>query len=114
MIDIFTCYVVGWMVSEHENARRAQGFIRETVQRHLGPGHRLTIHNERGSPMKAGGTMNLIKLLGLEHSFSHSRTSDDNPYSKAQFRTLKYRLRFPAFFESSTDSAERNRMHSSE
>ena len=106
MIDIYTRYVVGWMVSERENARRAQGFIRETVQRHLEPGHRLTIHNDRGSPMKAGGTMDLIKLLGLEHSFSRPRTSDDNPYSEAQFRTLKYHSRFPAFFESSTDAEE--------
>jgi putative transposase len=106
MIDIFTRYVVGWMVSERENARRAQGFIRETVNRHLAPGHKLTIHNDRGSPMKAGGTMDLIKLLGLEHSFSRPRTSDDNPYSEAQFRTLKYHSRFPAFFESSADAEE--------
>lgn len=104
MIDIFTRYVVGWMVSERENARRAQGFIRETVQRHIEPGHRLIIHNDRGSPMKAGGTMDLIKLLGLEHSFSRPRTSDDNPYSEAQFRTLKYHSRFPAFFESTGDA----------
>ncbi len=106
MIDIFTRYVVGWMVSERENARRAQGFIRETVQRHLEPGHKLTIHNDRGSPMKAGGTMDLIKLLGLEHSFSRPRTSDDNPYSEAQFRTLKYHSQFPAFFESSMAAEE--------
>jgi len=106
MIDIFTRYVVGWMVSERENARRAQGFIRETVQRHIAPGHKLTIHNDRGSPMKAGGTMDLIKLLGLEHSFSRPRTSDDNPYSEAQFRTLKYHSWFPAFFDSSSDAEE--------
>ncbi len=50
--------------------------------------------------MKAGGTMDLIKLLGLEHSFSRPRTSDDNPYSEAQFRTLKYNSRFPDYFDS--------------
>lgn len=104
MIDIFSRYVVGWMVSERENARRAQGFIRETVTRHVEPGHKLTIHNDRGSPMKAGGTMDLIKLLGLEHSFSRPRTSDDNPYSEAQFRTLKYHSRFPSFFDSLIDA----------
>jgi len=106
MIDIFTRYVVGWMVSERENARRAQGFIRTTVRRHLVPGHKLTIHNDRGSPMKAGGTMDLIKLLGLEHSFSRPRTSDDNPYSEAQFRTLKYHHRFPSFFDSLEQAEE--------
>jgi transposase InsO family protein len=47
MIDIYSRYVVGWMVSERENARRAQGFIRATAQRRLAPGHRLTIHNDR-------------------------------------------------------------------
>ncbi len=104
MIDIFTRYVVGWMVAERENARRAQNFIRETVRRHVEPGHKLTIHNDRGSPMKAGGTRELINLLGLEHSFSRPRTSDDNPYSESQFKTLKYHSRFPAFFDSIQDS----------
>lgn len=103
MIDIFTRYVVGWMVAERENARRAQNFIRETVRRHVEPGHKLTIHNDRGSPMKAGGTRDLINLLGLEHSFSRPRTSDDNPYSESQFKTLKYHSRFPAFFDSLQD-----------
>jgi putative transposase len=106
MIDIFSRYVVGWMVSERENARWAQLFIRETVQRHVAPGHKLTIHNDRGSPMKAGGTMDLIKLLGLEHSFSRPRTSDDNPYSEAQFRTLKYHAHFPSFFDSMAEAED--------
>jgi putative transposase len=100
MLDIFSRYVVGWMLAERENARRAQAFIRHAVQRHVAPGRKLTIHNDRGSPMKAGGTIELIRLLGLEHSFSRPRTSDDNPYSEAQFRTLKYHSRFPDWFES--------------
>jgi transposase InsO family protein len=62
-----------WIVSERKNARRAQGFIRATAQRRLAPGHRLTIHNDRGSPMKAGGTTELMQLFGLEHSFSQPR-----------------------------------------
>jgi putative transposase len=105
MLDIFSRYAVGWMLAERENARRAQSFIRQTVEKHIEPGHRLTIHNDRGSPMKAGGTMELIRLLGLEHSFSRPRTSDDNPYSESQFRTLKYHSRFPDWFES-LDSGE--------
>lgn len=100
MLDIFSRYVVGWMIAERENARRAQSFIRQTVERHLEPGQKLTIHNDRGSPMKAGGTIELIHLLGLEHSFSRPRTSDDNPYSESQFRTLKYHGSFPDWFES--------------
>lgn len=100
MLDIFSRYVVGWMLAERENARRAQSFIRQIVERHVVPGTALTIHNDRGSPMKAGGTRELIRLLGLEHSFSRPRTSDDNPYSEAQFRTLKYHGSFPDWFSS--------------
>jgi transposase InsO family protein len=98
MLDIYSRYVVGWMLAERENARRAQHFIREVVGRHLQPGQKLAIHNDRGSPMKAGGTTELIKMLGLEHSFSRPRTSDDNPFSEAHFRTLKYHSSFPEFF----------------
>jgi putative transposase len=98
MMDIYSRYVVGWMLAERENARRAQHFIRQTVRRHLEPGQKVTVHNDRGSPMKAGGTMDLVKMLGLEHSFSRPRTSDDNPFSEAQFRTLKYHPSFPEFF----------------
>jgi putative transposase len=101
MIDIFSRYVVGWMLAERENARRAQNFIRETVQKHLGPENNTIIHNDRGSPMKAGTTRELMNLLGVSQSFSRPRTSDDNPYSEAQFRTLKYHHSFPGFFDSS-------------
>jgi len=106
MIDIFSRYVVGWMIAERENAIRAQNFIRQTVHQHIHPGATVTIHNDRGSPMKAAGTRNLMELLGLEHSFSRPRTSDDNPFSEAQFRTAKYHSRYPDFFESSTNSIE--------
>ncbi len=88
------------MLAERENARRAQSFIRETVGRHLTAGEKVTIHNDRGSPMKAGGTQELVRLLGLEQSFSRPRTSDDNPFSEAHFRTLKYSSSFPPFVES--------------
>jgi putative transposase len=100
MIDLYSRYVVGWMLSERENARRAHNFIRETVQKHLGPDDKTTIHNDRGSPMKAGTTRELINLLGISQSFSRPRTSDDNPFSESQFRTLKYHHTFPDFFDS--------------
>ena len=100
MIDIYSRYVVGWMLAERENARRAQHFIRETVARHKIHDRYLTIHNDRGSPMKAGSTRELIHLLGIEHSFSRPRTSDGNPLSETTFKTLKYHHTFPDFFES--------------
>lgn len=100
MIDIFSRYVVGWMLAERENARRAQIFIRETASKHLTSGQKVKVHNDRGSPMKAGSTQELFDLLGLEQSFSRPRTSDDNPFSESQFKTLKYANSYPMFVDS--------------
>ena len=100
MLDIFSRYVVGWMVADHESSRLAQHFIRQTVQRNLESGRHITIHNDRGSPMKAAQTRELFSVLGLSQSFSRPRTSDDNPFSEAQFRTVKYHHDYPPFFNS--------------
>jgi putative transposase len=100
MLDLYSRYVVGWMVAEHESARLAQHFIRDTVKRHLKEGEEITIHSDRGSPMTANTTRELLTLLGVSQSLSRPRTSDDNPYSEAQFKTLKYHPTFPGFFES--------------
>jgi putative transposase len=104
MIDIFSRYVVGWMLAERENAFRAQHFIRQTLFKHLGSRGDITIHSDRGSPMISGGTRELMELLGVSQSFSRPRTSDDNPYSESQFRTLKYHHTFPSFFESKEEA----------
>lgn len=106
MLDIYSRYVVGWMLAERENGRRAQNFIRETVQKHRKNGEKVIIHNDRGSPMKAGGTRDLLELLGLEQSFSRPRTSDDNPFSESQFKTLKYAGGYPDFVHSLHDGME--------
>lgn len=100
MLDLYSRYVVGWMVAEHESARLAQHFIRDTVRRHLKEGEEITIHSDRGSPMTANTTKELLSLLGVSQSLSRPRTSDDNPFSEAQFRTVKYHHSFPAYFES--------------
>ena len=100
MLDLYSRYVVGWMVAEHETARLAQHFIRDTVKRHLKEGEAITIHSDRGSPMTANTTRELLALLGVSQSLSRPRTSDDNPFSEAQFRTVKYHHSFPGFFES--------------
>ena len=99
MLDLFSRYIVGWMIAERENARLAQRFIRETVNKHLQAGQELTIHSDRGAPMTAGTTQELLMLLGVNQSFSRPRTSDDNPYSESQFRTAKYHWTMPPFFE---------------
>lgn len=99
MLDLYSRYIVGWMVAESENARLAQRFLRETVRKHIAPGKELTIHSDRGAPMTAGTTQELLMLLGVSQSLSRPRTSDDNPYSESQFRTTKYHWTMPSFFE---------------
>lgn len=99
MLDLYSRYVVGWMIAEHESARKAQHFIRETVRNHLKGGAEVTIHSDRGAPMTANTTRELLTLLGISQSLSRPRTSDDNPFSESQFKTIKYHGSFPAYFE---------------
>lgn len=105
MIDIYSRFVTGWMLARRENSTRAQNFIRETVMKHS-PSGGITIHNDRGSPMIAGRTRELMRLLGVEQSFSRPRTSDDNPFSEACFKTIKYHHAFPGFFASIAEAEQ--------
>lgn len=106
MLDIYSRYVVGWMVSDKENAELAQHFIRETLRKWKLEKSGLTIHSDRGSPMTAADTVELIGLLGLSQSLARPRTSDDNAFSEAQFKTLKYHRFFKAWYESTEDASE--------
>jgi putative transposase len=99
MLDLYSRYVVGWMIAEHESSRKAQHFIRETVRNHIKGGTEVTIHSDRGAPMTANSTRELLSLLGISQSLSRPRTSDDNPFSESQFKTIKYHGSFPANFE---------------
>ena len=100
LIDIFSRYVVGWLVAGAENAGLAQALIDETCDKHGIARDALTLHSDRGSPMRAKTTAELLVDLGVAASFSRPRVSNDNPFSEAQFKTLKYRPEFPARFES--------------
>jgi|APGre2960657505_1045072.scaffolds.fasta_scaffold64031_1 putative transposase len=105
MIDVFSRYVVGWMITHEENSERAQHFIRETVrQQGIQESNRLTIHSDRGSPMKASNTIELLAVLGLAQSFARPRISDDNPFSEAQFKTMKYHRYFKPWYESAEEA----------
>jgi putative transposase len=98
ILDIFSRYVVGWMIAPRESAFLAEQLIAETVAKHhIAPGT-LTLHADRGSSMRSKPVAAL--LVDLEVAKTHSRpyVSDDNPYSEAQFKTLKYRPDFPARF----------------
>jgi putative transposase len=100
ILDLFSRYVVGWMVAGHESARLAQRLIEATcLKQGIGP-HQLTIHADRGAPMRSKLVAELCADLGIDTSHSRPRVSNDNPFSEAQFRTLKYRPAFPDRFGS--------------
>lgn len=104
MLDIFSRYVVGWLVASRQTASLAKRFITECCQRQGIDEDQLTIHADRGSPMKAKTTVQLMADLGIVHSYSRPHVSNDNPYSEAQFKTLKYRPEFPGRFGCQEDA----------
>lgn len=99
LLDIFSRYVVGWLVAGAENAGLASALIEETCTKYDIARDRLTLHSDRGTPMRAKTTAELLVDLGVAASFSRPRVSNDNPFSESQFKTLKYRPEFPAYFE---------------
>ncbi len=100
ILDLFSRYVVGWMVATHENARLAQRVLEATCgKQEIGP-HQLTIHADRGAPMRSTLVAELFADLSIDASHSRPRVSNDNPFSEAQFRTFKYRPEFPDRFGS--------------
>ncbi len=104
ILDIFSRYVVGWMVAPRETAVLARKLIAATfAKQNVAPGS-LTLHADRGISMRSKSVAEL--LVDLEVFKSHSRpyVSDDNPYSEAQFKTLKYRPDFPDRFGSIEDA----------
>jgi putative transposase len=100
LLDIFSRYVVGWLVAGAENAGLARELIEQSCDNHGIERDTLTLHSDRGSPMRAKTTAELFVDLGVAASFSRPRVSNDNPFSEAQFKTLKYRPEFPEGFES--------------
>jgi transposase InsO family protein len=99
MMDVFSRYVVGWMVASHENAKLAQAFIAETVSKYAIEEGELTIHSDRGAAMTAKSTSQLHVDLGIIQSLSRPQVSNDNPFSEATFKTIKYSAGFPDRFE---------------
>jgi putative transposase len=101
IIDLFSRYVVGWMLANRECKHLAAQLFAETVARHgIEPG--LTVHSDRGSAMKSDTLAQLLAALGVDQSFSRPHVSDDNPYSEAQFKTLKYQPDYPGRFAGET------------
>ena len=104
ILDLFSRYVVGWMVATRETAALAEVLVETTCQRQgIGP-EQLTLHADRGSPMIAKTMSELLGDLGVSQSHSRPHVCDDNPYSEAHFKTLKYRPDFPDRFGSLVDA----------
>jgi putative transposase len=104
IMDIFSRYVVGWMVAHRELSSLAQKLIGQSCQKQGIQPHQLTIHADRGSSMTSKPVAFLLSDLGVTKSHSRPHVSNDNPYSEAQFKTLKYRPEFPERFGCIEDS----------
>jgi putative transposase len=100
ILDVFSRYVVGWMVAHRESAALAQKLIAETCARQgITPGQ-LTVHADRGSSMTSKPVAFMLADLGVTKTHSRPHVSNDNPFSESQFKTLKYRPEFPDCFGS--------------
>ena len=104
MLDVFSRYVVGWMLAHRESASLAEQFIHETCLRQGIERGELTIHADRGSAMTSKPVALLLADLGVTKTHSPPHVSNDNPFSEAQFKTLKYRPTFPTRFGSIQDA----------
>ena len=98
VLDLFSRYVVAWMVATRESAGRARRLIQTACrQQAIEPGQ-LTLHQDRGAPMTAKIFSQLLVDLDIRASYSRPRTADDNPYSESQFTTVKYARSYPGRF----------------
>ena len=107
VVDIFSRKIVGWAVHETEASDLAASLIREAAFREgIDPGQ-LVLHSDNGGPMKGASMLATLQWLGIVPSFSRPKVSDDNPYSEALFRTVKYRPEYPnGPFESIDDARQ--------
>jgi len=104
ILDIFSRYVVGWMVARRESATLAKRLVTESLNKQGIVAEQLTLHADRGSSMTAKSLALLLAELGVTKTHSRPYTSTDNPFSEAHFKTLKYRPEFPDRFGSPQDA----------
>lgn len=104
ILDIFSRYVVGWMVAHREIAVLAKKLIEGTCEKQMIQRGQLLIHADRGSSMTSKPVAFLMADLGVTKSHSRPSVSNDNPYSESQFKTMKYRPEFPERFGSIEDA----------
>jgi putative transposase len=104
IIDIYSRYVVAWTVTEAETGELAEAFIADAFDSQGIARNQLTLHADRGSSMTSKPVAQLLVDLGVARSHSRPSVSNDNPYSEAQFKTLKYCPAFPGRFGSIADA----------
>jgi putative transposase len=107
ILDVFSRYVVAWTVQHRENGQLATALIEQATEQQQITPRVLTLHADRGGPMRGKPVAFLLADLGVTKTHSRPYTSSDNPYSEAHFKTLKYRPEFPDRF----DSIEHAREH---
>jgi putative transposase len=98
IIDIFSRRVVGWCVADKESATLFAALFEDATTKHPTPKRQLTLHADRGGPMRAKATALLLADLGVTKSHSRPHTSNDNPFSESHFKTMKYQPQFPQRF----------------
>jgi len=104
ILDIYSRYVVGWMIAPKESAALAQELVQQTYEKQNINADQLTLHADRGAPMIAKSMAMLLADLGVSKSHSRPHVSDDNPFSEAQFKTMKYRPNYPGRFGCQVDA----------
>jgi putative transposase len=103
LLDLFSRYVVGWMITRAESAAFAKLLIEESVTKHgIEPGT-LVLHSDRGAPMISKTLAQLLADLDVARSFNRPHTSNDNPFSESHFRTVKYHPTYPGKFAALDD-----------
>ena len=98
ILDIFSRRVVSWCVADAESAVLFKPLFDDAIAKHQVPPGQLTLHADRGGPMKAKATALLLADLGVTRSHNRPHTSNDNPFSESHFKTLKYQPQFPQRF----------------
>lgn len=94
-LDVFSRYIVGWQVYEAESSELAGDLMRDICARHAVLPHQVVLHSDNGGPMKGSSMLATLQGLGVASSFSRPAVSNDNPYSEALFKTLKYCPSYP-------------------
>jgi putative transposase len=106
ILDVFSRYVVGWTVQYRETGPVAEALIAQAIEQQQITREQLTVHADRGGPMRSKPVAFLLADLGVTKTHSRPYTSTDNPYSEAHFKTLKYRPEFPDRFDSIEQARE--------